>query len=141
MKNKELNIWRTSLQLLKEYIDKNKKRPSAADKQTKIKILGCWISHQLKIYNTKIEIMKNDIIYNTWTDFINDNKYKKYFLDNNTNWLNTLKEVKKYVENSSDSRSIGTKFSVKLEKYDPKNVKHRKISELSKESILFIFFI
>jgi methylase of polypeptide subunit release factors len=45
-----------------------------------------------------------------------------------------LKEVKKYVENSSDSRSIGTKFSVKLEKYDPKNVKHRKISELSKTS-------
>jgi len=23
--------------------------------------------------------MKNEIIYNIWTDFINDDKYKKYF--------------------------------------------------------------
>ena len=44
-----------------------------------IKIIGKWLSHQIENYKTKRNIMKDDIIYNTWTNFINDDKYKKYF--------------------------------------------------------------
>ena len=36
------------------------------------------VSNQLK-YKIKKEIMKIDEIYNKWTNFINDDKYKKYF--------------------------------------------------------------
>ena len=37
--------------------------------------------------------MKYENIYNLWTDFINDNKYKKFFEDNNIIWINKLNEV------------------------------------------------
>ncbi len=42
--------------------------------------------------------MKNTMIYNTWTDFINDDMYKEYFLDNNTIWFNSLELVKSYID-------------------------------------------
>ena len=33
----------------------------------------------MKNYKLKLEIMKIDIYYNKWTEFINNDKYKKYF--------------------------------------------------------------
>ena len=35
--------------------------------------------------------MKDEHIYNLWTEFINDDKYKKFFEDNI--WINKLNEV------------------------------------------------
>ena len=32
-----------------------------------------------KNYKTKKEIMSNEEIYNLWTEFINNDKYKPYF--------------------------------------------------------------
>jgi len=37
--------------------------------------------------------MKDKNIYNLWTEFINDNKYKKILEDNNIRWINKLNEV------------------------------------------------
>ena len=37
--------------------------------------------------------MQDENIYNLWTEFINDNKYKKFFEDNNIIWINKLNEV------------------------------------------------
>ena len=34
---------------------------------------------QTSNYNKKENLMKNKEIYNKWTEFINDPKYKKYF--------------------------------------------------------------
>ena len=34
--------------------------------------------------------MKNFEMYNKWTDFITSEKYKKYFLSNEDEWLNNL---------------------------------------------------
>ena len=65
-------------------------------KDLKIKKLGCWISKQIQTYKNKI--ISNVIIYDTWSDFINDDNYKEHFLDNNIVWLNTLEEVKKYID-------------------------------------------
>jgi len=39
--------------------------------------------------------MEDKNIYNLWTEFINDDKYKKFFEDNNIIWINKLNEVKK----------------------------------------------
>lgn len=64
---------------VKTYIDKNNKRPSQTDKDEIIKTLGIWISNQLKNYNKKTENMKDENIYNNFTEFKNDEKYKKYF--------------------------------------------------------------
>ena len=41
--------------------------------------------------------MKDPEIYTEWFKFMNDNKYKDYFLDNNNIWLNSLENVKKYI--------------------------------------------
>jgi ERCC4-related helicase len=91
-------IWFNYLELVKNYIDMNKKRPSTIDKDQNVKQLGQWVGTQQKNYKNKKHLMKDDMIYNAWTDFINDNMYKKYFLDNNTIWMNNLKEVKSYID-------------------------------------------
>ena len=72
-------LWYESFNKVKDYIIVNEKRPSEINKDNEIKKLGKWISHQVTNYKTKKEIMKNEIIYNKWTDFINDDKYKQYF--------------------------------------------------------------
>ena len=52
---------------------------------------------QTKNYTKKEQIMKNEEIYNIWTDFIKDNKYKIYFQSNEELWLNNLKKVEEYI--------------------------------------------
>ena len=71
--------WCDKLELVKKYIDENNKKPSTHDKNTEIKILGYWISDQQKNYKSKNKIMEDENIYNLWTTFINDNKYKQFF--------------------------------------------------------------
>ena len=62
-----------------QYIDINNKRPCQKDKDKIIKTLGQWISNQSLNYKKKEKLMKNEEIYNKWTNFINDPKYKNYF--------------------------------------------------------------
>ncbi len=69
--------WNNNLNKVKEYINTNNKRPSQHDKNENIKVLGNWISCQLKNYKTKIQIMTNIQIYEEWSKFIE--KYKEYF--------------------------------------------------------------
>ena len=72
-------LWINKLNDIKKYIDENNKRPSSKDKNNKIKTLDKWIGTQLKNYKNKKKIIKNENIYNLWTEFINDNKYKEFF--------------------------------------------------------------
>ena len=44
-----------------------------------MKQLYHWLLTQKASYKDKKQIMKNQEIYNKWTEFINDPKYKKYF--------------------------------------------------------------
>ena len=74
--------------------------------------------------------MKNENIYNRWTEFINDDKYKKYFLDNETEWINKLELVKKYIDKNNkrpsstdkdnDIKTLGNWIYNQKENY-PKN--------------------
>jgi superfamily II DNA or RNA helicase len=89
--------WRNKLEEVKKYIEKYKKRPIQKDENIEIKKLGCWISNQQTRAQARKEIMKEDDIYNEWLAFINDDKYKEYFLDNKIDWRNKLEEVKKYI--------------------------------------------
>jgi len=93
--------WFNKLDKVKKYINENNKKPLITDKNTDIKVLGSWISAQLKNYKKKVNIMKNEEIYNPWTKFMT--KYKEYFLDNETIWFNKLVKVKKYI-NENDKR-------------------------------------
>jgi ribosomal RNA-processing protein 8 len=90
-------LWYDNFNQIKIYIDKYDKRPSSEDKDNNVKKLGQWIQDQSKNYKNRNKIMKNDDIYLEWTKFINDEKYKKYFISNEDIWKNNLKNVKIYI--------------------------------------------
>ena len=98
------DIWNNKLKELKLYLNENKKRPS--DKDINTKTLGIWLSNQLANYKTKKKIMLNNERYDNWTNFINDEKYIKYFVSNEDIWNNKLKELKLYVNENKKRPSI-----------------------------------
>ena len=67
--------WNITLTKVKEFIDKNKKRPSAMSKNKDEKVLGMWISTQTQNY--KKSSMKKDHIRSAWEAFVTE--YKEYF--------------------------------------------------------------
>jgi len=121
-------IWFNKMDKVKKYINENKTRPSQYDKNTDIKELSSWISHQLDNYKKKLQIMKNEEIYNSWTKFITD--YEEYFLDNETIWFNKLEKVKKYInetktkpsqyDKNTDIKELSSWISHQLDNYKKK---------------------
>jgi superfamily II DNA/RNA helicase len=91
-------IWLNNLKDVKVYMKTYNKKPSIYDKNKEIRSLGKWIIKQNGNMKERLNIMKNDDIYNEWNIFINDIEFKKYFLDNKTKWRNILNEVKKYID-------------------------------------------
>ena len=68
--------WFCSLNKIKQYINENKKKPSRNDKNSDIVQMDKWIHNQQTKYKNKSDIMKNEKIYNEWTNFINE--YQQY---------------------------------------------------------------
>jgi hypothetical protein len=69
--------WKLMLDWVKKYIDDNKKKPSKVNENMKKPVN--WIEHQQKNYQKRNRNMSNEIFRKLWEDFINDDKYKKYF--------------------------------------------------------------
>jgi superfamily II DNA or RNA helicase len=90
--------WLNKFQKLKDYIDINNKRPTEKNNNLDIIKLSRWVSDQQRYYKNKIITMKNKEKYDMWSEFINNIKYKKYFLNNTEVWLNKLKELKKFID-------------------------------------------
>jgi hypothetical protein len=89
--------WELKLKDVKEYIDKYDKKPAKVNKPYNC-VLGNWISEQQVNYKNKTNIMKNEIFVNKWKEFIEDNKYKKYFITNKEYWCNNLLLVKEHLD-------------------------------------------
>jgi superfamily II DNA or RNA helicase len=122
--------WLNSLKQVKQYMSRNNKRPSQHDKNKEIKILGSWMSHQQTNYKTKSQIMSNQEIYDQWTNFVNDDKYKVYFISDEETWNNNLDKVKKYIdENNEDLKILGSWISCQQMNYKMKllNMSSQKI--------------
>ena len=102
--------WKQQLQELKIYIDMYKKKPSITDKSKSIKKIGEWISAQQSTYPKQIYAMSNPEIYKQWTEFINNEKYKKYFISDEDEWILRLNELKKYIDDNN-KRPSGSKNS------------------------------
>jgi predicted small secreted protein len=107
LSNKE--EWKLNLEWVKKYIDENKKRPSMHNKNDNIKIYGSWIHHQLTNYKKKNNSMSNETIRKLWEDFINDDKYKEYFISNEEVWKLKLEWVKKYIDENKKRPSNSNK--------------------------------
>jgi hypothetical protein len=75
-----LNIcdkWYNSLNKVKKYIDKNKKKPTISNKDKEIKKLGRWISLQQANYKKRKKVFIDDNICYEWSQFMKD--YLQYF--------------------------------------------------------------
>jgi superfamily II DNA or RNA helicase len=124
------NKWYNNLELVKIYIDKNGKNPSRTSINKDVKYLGLWISSQSINYNRKLQIMKNQEIYDKWTAFINNPLYSKYFISNEEEWNNNLDKVKQYInengkrplqtDKNKDIKCLGKWVSTQVTNYNKK---------------------
>ena len=134
--------WKLKLEWVKKYIDENKTRPSQQNKNKDVKTHGIWICHQIQNYQNKQKIMSNESIRPLWEDFINDDKYKNYFLTNEEEWKIKLEWVKKYINeykkrpSSADKdknvKKLGVWISRQKENYKnrQKNMSNKNIRHL-----------
>ena len=88
--------WKYNLELLKTYLDNNKLKPTEKTN----KELCLWIRVQTGNYKYKKNIMLNEIIVKLWENFIESDKYSKYFekKDNVDEWNQHLIELKKFID-------------------------------------------
>jgi superfamily II DNA/RNA helicase len=98
--NKE--IWYHKLETLKKYMNENNKRPHPKDPENKeTRSLGQWLNDQIQNYKHKKTSMKEIEIYNKWTEFMNDDKYKIHFVSPKNAWQNNLAVLKKYINENN----------------------------------------
>jgi superfamily II DNA or RNA helicase len=110
-------IWINKLNQIKEFIEKNKRRPKDGYKKVNVDnkritkkddtisseeyILSRWLCMQKQNYKKNVYTMKNDKIKKSWEEFINDDNYKKYMLDNYDSWIYKLNQAKKYIDENN----------------------------------------
>lgn len=91
-------IWMNTFENVKFYINEHKKRPSCTDKDIEIAQLGRWLVSQTKNYKNKSWIMKDEMTYNMWKNFINDDRYSEHFLTDSEKWINSFDKLKSYID-------------------------------------------
>lgn len=88
--------WDFTLNEIKNYIDKNKKKPSTTSKDDSVRKLGIFISTQKKNHKIKAQIMSNTIYYNKWSTFTQD--YSNYLLTIEDKWYDILDNLKEFID-------------------------------------------
>lgn len=88
-------IWNIKLEKVKEFINKNKKKPSNNSKNIDEKKLSGWIRHRTENYKNNIGEMQSEDKKKIWEDFIEE--YREYFLTNINIWNNKLDKVKDFI--------------------------------------------
>jgi len=111
LKNRD-EVWMKKLENVKNYININNKLPTHYDKNKEINSLSVWIGTQKKNYKIRKEIMKYDIIYNKFKEFLET--YKEYFISNEEIWNNHYEKVINYIKENN---------KLPLEKHKDKNIK------------------
>ena len=101
--NITISLWNENFTKFKEYIDKNNKIPNRSSNIKEERILVKWLDHQKQNYKYKKGAMNLQCLYNTWTEFINDDKYKN--LDNLLSleelWKKNLQLLYNFIDNSN----------------------------------------
>ena len=110
------DLWNMRLEEVKKYIDENGKRPSSESLNKNVKMLSKWLSHQITNFNKKQKNMKDEKIYNKWNEFINSDKYKKYFiLQSIEEYFNmNLNKVINYIDKNNKRPSEGKNKDVSI---------------------------
>jgi len=119
--------WYNYLENVKQFMDKENMRPNSRSKNEDEKKLGRWIGTQLKNYKKGKYIMKDEKIRQSWEEFINDSRYKQYFLSNEEIWYNNLENVKQFMDKehirpnsmnkNEDEKKLGIWLGTQLNNY------------------------
>ena len=141
-------LWYYNLEKVKDFVNKENKRPNEKSKCKNERKIGSWLSTQLRNYKKKLYIMKDNKIRNLWTKFINDDKYKEYFLSNEELWYDNLEKLKEFINiknkrplyersKNINERKIGKWLSHQLINYEIKIriMKDKKIRNLFEKFI------
>lgn len=71
--------WLLKCDDVKTYMIDNDHRPSKRSKDENVRELGRWLTNQIVTSKKRSHIMKSDEIYQKWIEFIEDDRFKKYF--------------------------------------------------------------
>jgi superfamily II DNA or RNA helicase len=87
-------LWDDKLYELKEFMNKEKRRPS---QQTKLeRPLGLWLTRQISNYKTKTDRFLNNLKRcEQWTNFMEE--YKEYLLTSDELWIMNLHKLKQFM--------------------------------------------
>jgi ribosomal RNA-processing protein 8 len=88
--------WYEQLDKIKQFIDRNNKRPSNHSKINEEKQLAKWTTTQQQNYKKQLYIMKDKEIRQKWAEFID--KYKIYFMSNEEQWYEQLDKTKQFID-------------------------------------------
>ncbi len=93
--------WIYSLDILKIFIRENNRRPFVKSRNEDETKLGVWLSHQLKNYKKRTQIMENNDIYQLFQEFLENDEFKEYFMSNEESWLRQLDELKHFIRENN----------------------------------------
>lgn len=92
--------WLDKFEQLKLFLINNKEMPSLGKKKTddntELKNLTKWYHNQKCYFKNRIKLMKYDIYYNIWKDFMKNNSI--FFLNYTEKWLYKLEKVKEFIQ-------------------------------------------
>ena len=96
-------IWYEAFEKLKQFINKNEKRPSQYAENKEEKYLANWIQYQNKNYKIKKVNMSDLKKYKLWTQFLEC--YEEYFKSDDDIWRETFEKLKQFMNENKKSPS------------------------------------
>jgi superfamily II DNA or RNA helicase len=131
--------WYDILDDLKKYISENNKLPSCHSKEENTKFLGNWILTQKKNAKNKTQIMADEDVFNTWSEFCQENA--ELLLSKEELWINNLNKLEKFIDinrkrpskhsSNNDEKSLGN-WLIHQVQYLKANTNSMKNEELRK---------
>lgn len=104
------DIWKDTLNRLKQYLNKMNEPPSTTDLNKEFKLLGKWFSRQKMYYHDDLKqskcIMRQVDIWLLWKDFMMDDQYARFFKTNEDIWKENLSQLKVYISVNKTRPSI-----------------------------------
>ena len=106
--------WKNNHKKMRLHIDKNGKTPSQKAKDPEEKRLGNWVSNQKTNYNPSgptqsKDGMKNQEIWQLWTDTLADAKYSEALADPVQVWKNNHKKIRLHIDKNGKAPSTHAK--------------------------------
>lgn len=117
MKTYREEVWEQNLMLLENHATRCGKRPSRRSTNCDEVKLGNWTNRQIKIYEARLDIMKNDLFRNKWEHFVKT--HRSMFLNGEEKWLHRFHQLKHFMKtHDGNMPSKSSKNAKEVELYN-----------------------